>query len=693
MSDKDTIELKEIVDIFKRRKVYILSFLVFTVLLAILYIAHATPIYRATVTVMIKLEPPRLLPLKSAADLQQTDYWFAKDYYNTQIKIIKSKKVAEKVVKMLNLRDPHDKNKYIDPSYVMSKIIVTPVENTQLVNISVEDPDPKFAAKLANAVADAYAEVNIEERIKLAESAVTWLSKRLEEMKKLLRESQEKLFNFRKSNDIISIENQENILAQKLEVVNKNYIEARAKRANYEARYRYLSGLLKNGDNVLKFTSIFDDPVLEKLREDLVQAQEERARLSRIYSDNHPKIKTLDKQIAFLEKKIKDEIGNLLRKAKVDYDIARNEEENLKKLLDEYKQEVFQLNQKMITYSSLYQDVKKNQKLYDLLLEKLKENDIARHLKENNVSILQYASVPGAPVRPRKFVILFLSLMFGLMGGVLLGFLVDYLDNTIKGKEDVDNYIKLPLLGFVPALMPDEAEAIKKDLFTHYHPKSSISEQIRSIRTAILFMSADNPLKTILITSSIPLEGKSTIVANLGVTMAMNGSRTLIIDADLRRGRLHKTFGLSGEKGLTNLILGQVSMDEAIYPTKIDNLWFLPSGPFPPNPAELLGSARMRDIIEQLKQKFDRILIDSPPVMPVTDPIVLSKMVDGVILVAKIGKVSRDTVISTKNKLLSVNANIIGIILNDLDIRRKGYGYYYGYGYKYYTSEEESSSL
>ena len=693
MNENELLELKDIIEIAKRRKYYIIAVTFVVFFIGVLYILHATPIYRATVTALIKLEPPRVLPMESAADLQQTDYWFAKDYYNTQIKIIKSRRVARKVIEKLNLRDPSDPGKYLNPDAIAGKIIVTPVENTQLVKISIEDPDPKKAALLTNAVADAYAEVNIEERVKLAESAVEWLSTRLKDMKKVLLASEEKLFNFRKSNDIISIENQENILAQKLEVVNKSYIEARAERASLEAKYRYLAGLIKKRNDDLRFSSYFDDPVLEKLREDLVLAQEERTKLSQIYSSNHPKIKTVDNQITFLENKIKKEISSLLNRVKIKYNIAVQKDKNLKNLLEEYKQEVFQLNQKMITYSSLYQDVEKNQKLYDMLLEKLKENDIARHLKENNVTIVEKATVPSAPVKPRKRLILLLSLLLGLMGGVSLAFFVDYLDNTVKTKEDVEKYLKLPLLGYVPALLPEEAEVVKKDLFTHYHPKSSLSEQIRALRTAILFMSADKPIKVILVTSSIPLEGKSTIVSNLGVTMAINGAKTLIIDADLRRGRLDKTFGVDGKRGLTNLILGQVDFNEVVSPTQVENLYFLPSGPFPPNPAELLGSDKTKEIITTLSMKYDRILLDSPPVAPVTDPIVLSKIVDGVIIVAKVGKVSKDSVLHTVEKLRSVNANITGVVLNDLEIRKKGYGYYYySYEYRYYSSGEDTYS-
>ncbi len=693
-NNEAVVDLKQLIEIIKRKRNYVAGFFLLSLFLALLYIFHTTPQYRAVATLLIKLEPPKLLPLHSAADLQTTDYWFAKDYYNTQIKIIKSAKVAQKVIEKLDLRDPHDPSKYVDPGYIIGKIKVVPIEDTQLVRIVVDDPDPKKAAKIANAVAEAYSEFNVEERVKLAESAVEWLSKRLEDMKKTLRESQEKLFRFRRDNDIISIENQENVLAQKLEVVNKNYIQAKADRAAKEARYRYLQSLLRSNNDVLKYTSIFDDPVLEKMRSDLVAAQEERVKLSKIFSENHPKIMSLDNQINFIKKKMREEIFKMLEKARVDYEIAIQREKKLKSLLDEYKKEVFDLNQKMIQYSSLFQDVEKNKKLYDLLLEKLKENDIARHLKENNVSIVEYARVPKAPFKPKKSIILLLSIIMGLMGGVGLALAVDYFDNTVKGREDVENYIKLPLIGYVPALMPEEAEVVKKDLFTFYHPKSSISEQIRSIRTAILFMSADHPLKTILVTSSIPLEGKSTIVANLGVTMALNGARTLIIDADLRRGRLHKTFSLDGRKGLTNLILGQFEPEETIFKTNIENLWFLPSGPFPPNPAELLGSSRMNELIKQLEGKFDRILIDSPPVMPVTDPIVLSKIVDGVIIVAKLGKVTREMVNHTKEKLNGVGANILGIILNELELKKKSYGYYYSYSYSYYyhSPEEDTSA-
>ena len=400
-------------------------------------------------------------------------------------------------------------------------------------------------------------------------------------------------------------------------------------------------------------------------------------------------MKKINLQIAYIKKRIQKEIEDILNKYKSDYQLSMVKEHNLKKLIEEYKNEVLSLNKKMAQFKDLELEVNKNQQLYDLLLQKLKENDIAKHLKENNISVVEYGKLPRSPVKPRVKVILLLAILLGLSGGVGIAFFVNYIDNTINTQEDVDKYIKLPVIGIVPSLTAEETELIKKDKFPFFHPKSTNSEHIRSIRTSLLFMSADKPLKTIALTSSFPLEGKSTLVSNIAIAMALNDSKTIIIDGDLRRGRLHSTFEVNNTKGLTNLITNQFTIDDVIQKTDISNLDIIVRGPIPPNPAELLGSSRMKAIIEELKKKYDRIIIDTPPIMPVTDPLVISKLVDGVILVVKIGKISRDSVRKSKEKLQSVNANILGIILNDLEFVNKGYGYGYNYYSSYYYSSEE----
>jgi len=689
----ETIDFRELFSILIKRKWYAISFFILVFLLSLIYVITQVPVYSSSSTVMIKLEPPRVLPLSTAVDLSQTDYWFARDYYNTQIKIIKSRKLAQKVIERLQLKSPEDTEKLMEPNLLLTKIDVQPVKDTQLVNIISFDTNPQMAKMLVNVFAEEYSQLNLEERVSVAETAVKWLSKRLDAMKRTLKDTEMKLYTFRKENDLISITNEEELLKDKFTIVNKNYNMARSERATNEAMYSYYTKLYKNNsDNYVNLLSIFNDDVLEKLQLDLLNLQEEKSTLSHYLLSNHPKMKKINLQIDYIKSRIKGEIENILNMYKSNYKLTLVKEKNLKKLIEEYKDEVLSLNKKMAQFKDLELEVDKNQQLYNLLLQKLKENDIATHLKENNISVVEKGKLPVSPVKPRVKIILLLSILLGLFGGVGIAIFVNYIDNTINTQDDIEKYVHLPVIGIVPSLTAEEVELVRKDKFPFFHPKSTSSEHIRSVRTSLLFMSADKPLKTIALTSSFPLEGKSTLVSNIAIAMAQNDSKTIIIDADLRRGRLHSTFNVKREKGITNLITNQYLLDEVIQKTEVNNLDIIVRGPVPPNPAELLGSSKMKSIIEELKTRYDRIIIDTPPIIPVTDPLVISKLVDGVIVVVKIGKVSRESVRKSKEKLQSVNANILGVILNDLDFANQGYGYNY-YSSYYYSSDDESDEL
>jgi capsular exopolysaccharide synthesis family protein len=352
-------------------------------------------------------------------------------------------------------------------------------------------------------------------------------------------------------------------------------------------------------------------------------------------------------------------------------------EKSLKAALEETKTIALEVNKKEIDYNKLKREADNNASLYGMILKRLKETDLTGMLKSNNVRRLDNALVPKVSIKPRvKFNIL-IAMLIGFIGGLGLAFFFEYLDNTIKTQEDIERVLGLTFLGFIPTIVVDEAssesdERVMKDLYLFSHPKSNAAEACRSIRTNIMFVTPDKPARTLLFTSAGPQEGKSITATSVAISMALSGNKTILIDGDMRKPRIHRSFGLENISGLSSCIIGGTDLDSAIQSTTVPNLHVLPCGPIPPNPAELLHTEGFKSVLTQLMNKYDKVIFDSPPVIAVTDAVIMSRMMDGVILVIKSAKTSRDM------------ARIIGSVLNDLDFEDRGYRYYYYYYYRRY---------
>jgi polysaccharide biosynthesis transport protein len=334
--------------------------------------------------------------------------------------------------------------------------------------------------------------------------------------------------------------------------------------------------------------------------------------------------------------------------------------------------------------------------MYDLVMKRQKEADLTQMLPVNNVRRHEEAVVPAEPIRPRVRLNLMLALFVGLIFGVAGAFVVDHLDNSLKSQEQVEQLLGLPFLGIVPAIKDDKSgeNPAARDQYILTHPRSSVAECCRTVRTNLMFMSPDQPARSILVTSTGPREGKSTTVINLAITMAQSDARTLIVDTDMRRPRLHKTFGLKGEGGISSLILGGCSIEQAIQPSGIAKLDVLPCGPIPPNPAELLHTASFRKIVAELGRRYDRIIFDSPPVAAVSDALILTAITDGTVLVVNAGETTWPSALQAKRRIASVGGRIFGVVLNnvDLDDHRSAEYYQYYYYRSPYAEEDDKAA-
>jgi len=400
---------------------------------------------------------------------------------------------------------------------------------------------------------------------------------------------------------------------------------------------------------------------LDELKGNRVRIENQIVELSKRYKEKHPKMVALKMSLYALNKSIDEEIRKLL-----------------------------ELNEKNVEYSSLKREVETNKSLYQSLLRRIKETEVSKDLQTTNIRIIDLAEVPKAPIGPNRKRDVLMGVMLSLVIGFGFGFLLEYLDSTIKNAGDVEAYVKLPFLGYVPSAKPELKIEKDIDFACSKLPRSRIAEAYRSIRTSIIFsVPEDRPLKTILITSTSPQEGKTTVCINLGIVFASANEKTLIIEADMRKPRLTKSFAVENKEGLSSFLAGTATFDEVLKQTSIPNLFFLPSGPRPPNPTELLTSAKSRSLLEEAKTRFDRIIIDSTPILTVADTAILANIVDGVIDIVRASYQNIDLILRGRQRLTEVKARIIGVILNNVNVKKEDSYYYYHY---YYAEKEEKKA-
>jgi capsular exopolysaccharide synthesis family protein len=448
--------------------------------------------------------------------------------------------------------------------------------------------------------------------------------------------------------------------------------------------------------------------VVRSLKGQYIEQRQAYAALLKRYGDKWPAVRQLKTRMEMARADLEREIRNVLSGITLEHKRVAENEAKIAAALQAAKDEGLELNKKEVSYRRLKRTQENTAKLHSLVLGRLKESDLSAQLRVSNIRLLDEAVVPAKPVRPNVQVNLLLGALLGLLLGIGLAVLVDTFDNSIKSQEEIEQLGPVTVLGMVPRI-PGTVPARRGerrpepkpdlDLIVHRSPKSMIAESCRNIRTNILFASPDRPLKTIVVTSAGPREGKTTAAVSLAITMAQAGNRVLVVDTDMRRPRLHRVFGVPGAEGLTSVLLGDGQLDELTKATEIPGLSVLPCGPSPPNPAELCQSERFRALLEELERRYDRIVLDSPPVMLVTDGAVLSTQVDGTLLVARAGQTSRVALRDTIRQLDDVGCHLLGCVLNDVDLEKRGYGYYryrrygyyrygYAYGHGYYNAPD-----
>jgi succinoglycan biosynthesis transport protein ExoP len=579
-------------------------------------------------------------------------------------------------------------------------------KETQLIEVSVRSLDPSLSKEVVNAHITTFIRMSLLTRFELTAEARQFLEEKLAELKSKLEQSDEDLNRFRKAHPIVALDKGENLIVERLTRLNGDLTNARSKRIELESIHRSI----QQRDNWL-ISPILNNPLVQQIKDQISILEREKARSATTFKSTHPSMKALQEQIDEAKSRLDQEVRRIVRSIESDYNVAKAREAAVTQEMEEQRRAALDLREKAIEGAILERDVESNRKLYEDVLKRTKETVLTGAAPISNIRVVDRADVPLQPDAMRDKRHLLLSVLVGLLGGVGLAFLRHYLDNSLKTPEDIGRFLRLPTLGMVPDIKQLERRGYRlgnaKKTFLPQRPSKSqkgeiggfaislnplsiISESYQTLCTALLFSLPDRSPRTILITSSQPQEGKTVTAIAIATILARNGASVLLIDADLRNGHCHRLLGLQNGSGLTNVLTGQVSATECIQRTAIDHLSLLSRGEFSPNPAALLGSETIRQMLESLEADFPFIIIDSAPLLPITDTVLLSTKVDGVLLVAKAQEVSRYAAHKACERLAYVKARILGVVLNNIDIRSPEYeeyrrlyeGYYAAYATK-----------
>lgn len=694
------------------------------------YTAGQTRIYRTTTTLQIDPTPPRPLgsEIQTVVDMGSGSYWNNKEYFTTQQKILEGRTLARETARVLNLQqDPsflNYKAKKMPPgktpdledaaSALSSRLVVESVRDSRLVNISLTDSDPKRARRILSTLTQVYLQRNVDNVVDSTGAASEWLRDQVNKLKTELEQSELALHSYKRSKQILSVslDDQSNMLRGEMQQLNEALTRTNAKREELEARSRELDKIDSNDPALLPATELLTSALLGNLRKDYIQAKSDyNALIGEGKGESHPRVEAARAMVDTTRQALLAEVRNVQGAVRGDLTAVTREAQGLSSLFERAKHRAMDLNMLEIEFRRLERNKANTEKLYGLVLERSKESDLTGMMRFNNISVVEPPSVPKAPYRPRVP----LSLAIGLVAGVVLGLLVasgrEFLDQTIHSPQDIQPDIEIPLIGTLPIVTAQAAAPnvysrrsrksrgrsvlpeSSPELVVHDAPSSNVAECARSIRTSLMFASPDKPFRRILVTSASPGEGKTTVACSIAIAFAQAGQKVLLLDCDLRRPRLHRIMHRENAAGLTTSLQNPSDANSAVLETQVPNLFLLTSGPHVPNPAELIQSDAFGRLLESLSQVYDRIILDSPPVLAVTDALIAAARVDATLVVVRAGKSRREVLRQVQRKLADVRIPVAGMVLNALEPKRANGGYYYypyyGYGRKYESSKSE----
>jgi capsular exopolysaccharide synthesis family protein len=681
-------------------------------------------LFQAQAQVMIEDERATAVPGLNGAETMF--YEDPEPYYNTQYRILKGRDLTRRVIKKLNLASVPEFNGTAEPpstpatlvrdgrdwlvnllgpsrkeateppkidetadesalvSSFIARVEVLPIRGSRLVNVSFTARDPKFAALAVNALVDEYVEQNLQVKVQASQNMLDWLAKELEKQQQKVKESEQALSDYRDRQNALSLDDKQNIVTQRLTQLNDAMIRARTTKAQKEALYNQVRSMAAS-TSPDAIPTIAQNPTIQALKAKVTDLAQQRAQLSEKFGDKWPAVQSVNANLQEARNQLEAETSKALQSIKNDYETAVLEERTLAGNLEAAKGDAQDLSRKSVSYNVMEREAKSNRQVYESLLAREKELSVASNSRANNVRVVDRAEVPTVPLSPGGRRTWFLALAVGFVLAVGVAFGLDYMNDTIKTPEDVTRRLKLPFLGLVPSVRGD-----KHPVLTSSNVPHDFGEAFRSLRTSLIGRYSGDGTKIIVVTSAQPLEGKTTTAANIAMALAYGGSRVLLVDADMRRPGLHRPLRLTNERGLSQVLIGQARVRDVIQRTVDPNLLAITAGRTPPNPSELLASERMKTLLSNLSHgPFDWIVIDTPPVLAVTDAVILAPHVSGVTFVVGAEMTRRRLAERALETIISSHPKVTAVVLNRVDFARNKYYYsrYYGHQYKNYYAQ------
>ncbi|MGO4221996.1 GumC family protein [Lysobacter sp. TAF61] len=697
--DGDEINLLEYWRILRERQWWVIGTAFAVVFLTLVFTLLATPIYRAGSTLQIERDTMKIVEFEG---LQPTESPMDRDFYQTQYELLKSRSLARRVIQDLRLtankqfekdmakvdEDLTDKanGQAVSAStrqqareaamieLVQEELGIEPVRNSRLVRVNFDSPDPLLAARVANAYADGFIASNLERRFDASSYAKKYLEERLTQLKGKLEDSEKELVAFSETERIVSVgDDKPSLDAQNLSDLNAALAVAQGSRIKAEAMWAQAST-----GNGMGLPQVVANLLIQKLREQRSTLMAEYQNNLGTYKADYPNMVQLSNQIAEADRQINVEVGNIRDAIRAEYQAALAQETLLRERITGLKGDVLDLQSRSIQYNILRREAETNRQLYDALLQRYKEIGVAGGVGANNISVIDRAVAPDKANSPRKLLNLAVGMLLGGFLGVLLAFLMHHLDNTVHDPKALEAITGLPVLGAIPRLEQGMTTAqAANDL------RSPFAEAYRSVRTALQFATVHGLPRSLLITSASPSEGKSTTAHELARNIAQLGKRVVLVDADLRNPSVHKTTGLSSAMGLSNLLAGARELADVLQHLPNEKLSVITSGPLPPNPPELLAGDSLARLLAQLREQFDMVILDGPPVLGLADAPLLANQAEATVMVAAAEDTRNDALRVSLQRLKAARARVLGAVLTRFDLKRKGEGYgytYYAYG-------------
>jgi polysaccharide biosynthesis transport protein len=725
------INLREYLFVVLKRKNIVITILGIVCLITVIKTFSTTPIYTSTSEVLIERN-------RGSAGLDNQYAYYDPNFLETQSEIIKSWKVARRVVDTLKLNTAYRHYFFSDKkgslsflasirtsisdlfrsfsspiktadlkkdgsegtkpkldgearsdedviaSMIQGGLSVELGKNTKIVKITYSNRHPTMAKLVADAVVKAYIDEILDMKLTTSKYALQWMTTKADEERKKLEDSERAMQQYMRENNLVTVENKLAIYPQRLTEFSSQLSKAQADQKGLEDVFNQIKAAGSNMRQLENIPVFADNPVLKNLREMIFKSRQNIKELSKKFGDKHPVMVKANDELGELLNQQQSEVNRVIATTKNAYELARSQESNLQDLLTTTKNELLNLNEKFIQYSIMKRDVDSNRVVYEALTASIKKEGVTEQSQSVNVWVIKYAALPGAPSKPNKKRNLALGFLLGLAGGIGCAFLIEYLDNTVKSEKDLETRYGVTVLGTVEQLKGQE-NSIESHILQQ--PLSPLAESYRLIRSGLLLSSAEHPPKTILVTSMGAQEGKTSTSINVARVLCQGKKRVLIIDCDLRRPRVHSVFAMENDKGLTNYLTGNIK-ENIIHKVPGEEIFVISSGPIPPNPAELVSSRKLKNLVEKMSENFDFILLDSPPVQSVTDSLALTQIVDGTIVVVRAGKTTYEMLQSGLKKLTDVRCHFLGFVLNGQTQIHTAGSYYSGYT-TYYAKDSE----